>query len=339
MPKQLINLDVQEVSSVDRPANKRKFLVIKRADADTEPDDVEKKAMTVQQVLDHDEALEHACEDKWQIIEAFQRSMRSILASEDSEAEQERLAVQSVREFLSLMRPIVEVLGETEEVMMADKTQDKTVEKEASDAAVDARVAELETQNQALQAQLDEVATEKADLTKRLEELEAAIAKKDEDPEDIWKGVHPAVRAEVEALKKKAEDAEAVAKRERDAREQQECIKKASGYTNLPINADDDWTLFKAIRELPEAMQDRIDQIFKAMNEQLADNALLKTRGVDPNADELDDSAVAKAAHLANQMIEKSGNGSLSFDQALGRVFSQNPGLYAQYTRETTTKA
>ena len=84
-----------------------------------------------------------------------------------------------------------------------------------------------------------EALTEIETLTTKVGELEQQVTKlvvqkPDDTAEDIWKGVHPEVKRQFEENQRRAEAAEAIAKRERDERLTREYITKAKSYEEKP---------------------------------------------------------------------------------------------------------
>lgn len=87
------------------------------------------------------------------------------------------------------------------------------------------------------------------------------------DPEDIWKGVSPVLKAKFDEQERRAKAAEEAIAVEKAAREKVLYIAKARSYKYLPINPDDDWEVFKGLGTLPAPVQERLDTLFKAAEE------------------------------------------------------------------------
>ena len=195
---------------------------------------------------------------------------------------------------------------------VAKLTEDVAAAVGARDAAVGARDAAV------------------ADAKQAREQLAAAAPAK---PEDIWKGVHPDVRKAHEAAVARAESAEALAKTERDERLKGVYISKAASFKGLPVKADDDWQVLKAVEEkLEPAQSKRIFELLKAGDEAvIASKAFAEIgRGGVPELG----GAEAKINKLAEDVVAKSA-APITIEQARVRVMELHPELYAEHVRET----
>lgn len=195
-----------------------------------------------------------------------------------------------------------------------DKTQDAVV---AEKAALEGRVSELEKE-----------------LASAISRAEAAeeLAKSASDPEDVWKSVPLAIRKKFEEQEARIKLADEIAKRERDTRERQECIQKASSYQYLPVNPDDDWEVFKAINGLDTKISGRIYQLFSAGDTNLSKSVTTNERGFGGSGRSAE-SALDQIHHLVNDRVAKSNN-QMSLNDAMAEVMQANPALYRAYTAE-----
>lgn len=199
LPRKLVDLEVEAVAAVDRPANKRRFLVIKRAEegGETVPE-------TVETANGHDRSLLRAA---WNIIAKHLGLHETNGEGEETMSEQEKT-----------LDAILE--GVSEEVKAAVKAAFDEQEK---------KLGELQKQVEELSKKAQEQEAEeinKADLPepvrKRLEELE----RKAQEAEQIAKAEREArVKAEI---RKRAEGYAGVAEVDKIAKALYEAQEKVS---------------------------------------------------------------------------------------------------------------
>lgn len=180
---------------------------------------------------------------------------------------------------------------------------------------------------------LTSAAGEAEGLRAEVKELKDQVAKATpEKPEDIWKGVHPAVRKAHEDAVKRATDAEALAKSERQERLKGQYIAKAAAFKGLPVKPDDDWSLFQAIDEkLEKSQADRVLTLLRAGDEAVAQAQIFQEvgRGGEP----VTGSAEEKINKLAEEFVLKSAT-PMTIEQARVAVMELHPELYAEHVRE-----
>lgn len=167
-----------------------------------------------------------------------------------------------------------------------------------------------------------------------LEEDEVAflqeLAKNLED-EDNREAIQKALDA-VEKANERAEEAETIAKAERDFRLNQEYITKARSLVNLPINAEEFGPVLKRLNETME--EEEVESIMKALsaaNESIADAGVFTEVGKRGGGQF---ETVSKVDAAATDLVEKS-DGDLSMEQAREQVLESNPALYDEYLQET----
>lgn len=179
---------------------------------------------------------------------------------------------------------------------------------------------------------------ELADTKAKLEEATKEDEKEDEtDPvEKALAKADPAVaaiirkmQADAEVSKKAVEEAQTIAKAERDARIHREMIAKAAEYQNIPGTPDEKVAIFKALGEHPDpTVIQRVEQMLKAANAQLDDSELFsilgKTRSDSSNNGEVE----GKIGEL------RKSDPSLSHERAYAKVMADNPELYARIVKE-----
>lgn len=346
MPKKVRKLRVNRVDLVPKGANQEAHVLLFKRDDELE-DEIDKAAMTLQEMLDHDEAMHGACEDKWKLIQAFERSMKSIM-DEDDESERVRLAMTSAAQFVRLMGPVMDTLNELEEdVSMAGKSQEKAQPVDKADETVDETLSisqsqlqdmiDLHVEVKDLKGKLDSTQALLEAMTKRAEAAESEVAKRNESNEgDIWKTATPAQRKAMEAERLEKIELQKQVEEGKRYQRQQECITKASGFEFLPINPDDDWEVFFEIDKMEEKHANRIYQLLKAGDINVRRSGLGKERGFNGSGEGPGDSAYEQIEWLASEEIAKTG---VSYDEAIGKVARAHPALYRQYTLEIQTRA
>lgn len=153
-------------------------------------------------------------------------------------------------------------------------------------------------------------------------EPEGGSVNKSELPDDV--------RKHMEDMQKRAEEAERIAKAEREAREFEALVKRVeASYPNLPKDSQTKAKVLKAIESAD-------DEVAKAAREILesADNALAsvyKERGV--AGDDTEETAEGKLNKMAS---EKAQNEGVPFAKAYASVLETSEGmeLYNQYIQE-----
>lgn len=231
MPREFISLEVHEISSVDHPANRRKWLVVKRDnDAKGGNKDMAKKKtvkfhgedgvpMTTGQIVEQNEALEMFYELRWALID----SIDSILSFAEP-TEQAGMLIMSVEEFAEKAKPLLASMAaamKSENIAAVEAL--KAAVSDLDPEAIEECVAKIRSVVKPLQPKEDdptmatkqELEQQVVDLTAKIEELEklsetnletvsgyqADITAKTKEIEDL--------KAEVETLKKaKADDTE-----------------------------------------------------------------------------------------------------------------------------------
>ena len=151
-----------------------------------------------------------------------------------------------------------------------------------------------------------------------IEELSKAVTDADRD-EVIAKALD-----EVEIYKAQAEEAMAWAAQEHDARVEEAFISKAAEY-NLPVAAEVLGPILKSIAEvLDEEQLDILDEIFNAVGDALYEE--LGYVGESSNSSVMD-----QVEHLANEYVGKS---DFSHAQMTTAMFEANPAAYDAYLSE-----
>lgn len=171
----------------------------------------------------------------------------------------------------------------------------------------------------AVVAKLTEAETQIATLTEQVKKLTPT------DPEDIWKGVNPALKKLYEAQQERTRRAEEAIALEKAEREKILYIAKARSFKFLPINPDDDWEVFKGMATLPATVQERLDTLFKAAEELGRQAGLTKVWGRDgvPTGG---DAPLDQLTTLARSYVAKGLDTSES--DGMTRAIRERPDLY-----------
>lgn len=353
MARKLKKLLIDRVDLVPDGANPDAHILLFKQDGESEP------PLTTGEIVAQQEAMEQLC----RLRSALWDSVYSIFEHAPL-ADQPDLLLQSVQEFAAFARQAIEQMGAMEKGAPLLTELDGIAKAGRKISA--ARLKRLK----AIMAELEAIMTEgdsMADTAKRVEELEAQhatvlkraevaeakilalesdLAKAQElanaaDPEArrqaIVKSLTPEQRELYEMERADRLKETEIAKANRDALEKQECITKAHGFKALVIKADDDWELFKALKTLEKKHQDRLEVILKAADEAVRQSKLFKEIGRNGEREAEGDSAEAQAMVLAK--VEQEKDSTLSFPEALNKVWKANESLYEQYRVEKRAQA
>lgn len=175
----------------------------------------------------------------------------------------------------------------------------------------------------AVLAKLAKAEADVATLTEQVKKLTPT------DPEDIWKGVSPAIKKLYEEQTERTRKAEEAIALEKAEREKGDYIRKAASYKFLPIKADDDWEVFKALATLPQPVQQRIDTLLAAAEANGRQAGLTQTLGRDgvPSGDA---APAAQLATMAKSYVEK---GLVkTYNEGMSRATQERPDLYRAHS-------
>lgn len=153
--------------------------------------------------------------------------------------------------------------------------------------------------------------------------------RKDDLPPEVREYLEKAER-EAEALRKKAEEAERIAKAEREARLHREYVEKAAREYSHIAKAEELGPVLRALDEkLEKADAERLHQWLRAADERIEKGALFAEfgrNGATPS------SAVVKVEAKAEEI--RKADPKLTKEQAFARALEANPELYVEYLRE-----
>lgn len=366
-PRKLVDMKIHAVAGVDKAANKRKFLVVKRADdgffARLSRLFKQEGAMTPK-TFDQSLAGTKLDDTWWQLNDALRTSLRSIVESSvDNKAE---LIRESVAQYAERLIAIAGEAGATADATAMAKIHDALVA--VADAADGgdpvAKVDDVEavvkmwreqiekgdgnmpdTQGTVdLDALLKDASEEtreavkaafakQAEAISSLEKQVEALSKKDgsdADPDDINKADLPEpVRKRLEDLEKKAKDAEKIAKAEREARVRSEIRKRAEGYANAGEVEKIAEAIYKA-QGVSQEFAEQLEGLFQAAHERIAKGDLFREMG--SGAGDGASTAWGKIEKAADE-IQKA-NPSLTRAEAIAKAVENNPELETAYAEE-----
>ena len=127
----------------------------------------------------------------------------------------------------------------------------------------------------------------------------------------------------------RAEEAEQIAKAERDIRLHREYVEKARSFRNLPVNPEEFGPVLKALEETLTAEQvEMVTKALKTANDTVANAGFfgeVGKRGIDGYE------SISKAEGLA---VEKAKEEGITKEEALSKIYDENPDLYDEYVSE-----
>ena len=330
MATRLRQLRVNRIDVVDKAANQHAHIVLfKRAEPLTK--DEGGTPRTVNQLL----AEREAREQWWDLQRALECSVQEIMEHATPE-EQAALLTQTLSEFsakaLALIPQMHAAMAKRVEAAVEDIAKagrviaaNRLARLKAAMAALSQiiREAEPEEKDDAMaDAELEKRATdaeaETAQLKKQLEEANAKLAKGDP-----------------EALAKRLAEAEKAVEIEKAKREEREYTEIAKGFSTLPINASEDWRVFKAIDAMDASTRDRLLELLHAADGQLERAGAFASVG---KGGERRGGASAwdEACALAEGIVSKSAG--MDRNTAIQQVWRERPDLYERHRKESRSR-
>lgn len=312
---ELKELKVAEVSLVDKPANRRRFLILKQENGMQQEDvlkavleaelEDEGKVDTVLKAAGLSENAQAATKGALRLLNAFKEEMPKDIFSKLAECSGYPPPEPATKA----------AVAETPE------EKQKRLEEEAAAAAVAAAAKQAK-------AKKEDGPVVKADGSLDLsgvpEEVRPAV-------EAIWKSHQEAV-AKAEQLQKSLDE-------EKTRRRTAEFIQKAEQqYSNLPGTTPVDLApVLMAIEgSAPEAYA-KLETVLKAADVAIKQGLLFKSIGSDKGSDGSGNSAwvrIEAAADKLVQAVQKDGGRRITKAQAIDRVLQGDKALYAEYLKE-----
>jgi hypothetical protein len=299
-PRELLDLDIREVSLVDRPAIRRKFLVIKR-DEDGENMSDEQALASDQETFIFDEVV---CKDE-EVKKAKNKADEDESEEEEDESEEETKA-KGKRKSKAKAKDELEAESEEEEDEEASEKKKKKVKKETT---------KMDKPQASIPVSFSKRDDGSYDLTGVPEEMQATV-------EQLCKAQDTAVQ--------KAVELEEILKAERDERLRRDYVEKAEKeYSSLPGTSVEIGLLLKTLNDLDKDVAEKIEGVFTTVNAQLESGAVLEEVG----SSSLDVETTAWG-RIEKQAIEMMSSGEVSKAAAISKVLEMNPKLYQDYLKE-----
>lgn len=295
MAKRLRNLDVREVSLVDKGANRKKFLITK-----SEKDQMAKKATKeeldqILKALDADalredgklEEVIKGMDVSPKATEALREALKQLLVvEEEMDGTECSYGLQYIMNTVATYLGWGVVGGETQEI-------EKNMGKENEAVKVDPKVEEISKSLAEVQKQLEESKKQNADM--------AEIIKREQD---------------------KAKTAEFVAKAEKE-------------FKNLPGDAKSLGEVMKSLSEKAPEDFAKLEVVLKAANEMIAKGATLEVEGSKQGgeAGKASDEIYSQIEKKAEALVVKSATEGkpMSKAKAIDEVMKSEKALYTQY--------
>ena len=300
-PRELLDLDVREVSLVDRPAIRRKFLVVKR-------DELNEKDANMQNSEDNLQQSEFFfCEESEE--QALEKGMHGSYGKEEEKEEEEEEAEKEKK--AASKKPKKkgghlesELEEESEDEEASDKKKKKKETKKMDNSQSSASVSFSKRNDGSY------------DLAGVPEEMQATVE---------------AICKQHEAAVQKAAELEEILKAERDERLRRDFVEKAEKeFSNIPGTAAEIGILLKSLNDLDVEVAEKVESIFKAVDAQLSNSAALEEIG--SPASDIEMSAWGKIEKQAEELITKGVVSSKA--AAISKVLEINPALYSEYLKE-----
>ena len=359
MPKKIVDLEIEKVAGVEMAANRRTFLIVKEGGLfDKFKAQIKKffpeEALGVSDVLD----VQEMHRELFEIDDALRVSVNSIL--EDDDVPNKRAAIaETLSQYLqelvdsgivkigrkvsggrmAILKELMTAMGKAMESLNVMLDEVEGIEKEGSDLMpISEEVLKgLPEDVQTQIAELEKNASKAEDLLTKNTELETKITEltKEEEPkEDILKGASPEVLEKFEAMQKqvdeskeKVNEANEIAKAEKETRITKQYVDEASDLSHVG-NTD---TIAKMLRSADEIGEDEGKQMretLKSAEKRITESDLLKEVGSDAAGE---DSAMGRLQAMADELVQK---GDITPEQAFTNVLNTPKGkeLYKQHT-------
>jgi hypothetical protein len=323
MSTRLKKLRINRVDVVDKGANQHATIALyKRHEPIAKDDMSDYTPRTVNQIL-----VEREAREQWyELMSVLECSVREIVGSAEP-ADVPGLLTQTVNEFSAAAKdliPRVSMSKGWQEAVEAVEKAGRVIAGQRLTRIKDAIAALQQIVREAEPGEkepdmADDVAKRAEEAEARVKTLEAEVAK----AQDISK--------RLEAAEARAQEAEAVAKRNQERLEEREYIEKAQRYSALPIKAEEDWKVLKAIDAMEPSVRDRALELLGAAEGQLALAGALTNVGKGGERTG-GSSAIEQLTALAEGLVSK----GLSRDDAMSQVARDNPALYQRYRKEAS---
>lgn len=215
----------------------------------------------------------------------------------------------------------------TREAQMPKDDQQETINK---DDLPDEVVAYIDMLEDAVETLLDDDGDDADDVQKNEGDDD-----NDDEQDDALLKADPAIieaiskaDARAAAAEARAEEAEKIAKAERQRREKDEAISKAESLVMISDSKEDLAELLLALRDKAPDEAEKVEKLFRAANEQIAKGNLFTEIGR-PGVQ----STISKSVEARIEELRKD-DPSLTREQAEVKVYAENPSLYDEQLQE-----
>jgi hypothetical protein len=293
----LTDMEFDEVSLVNRPANQLSKVLLFKSDTVSEDEmpEVEVEEVVTEEVSSEELSVEES-------IEKGKGKKKKMPPQMEGDVEDAADAADMAEEDDSYMK----------------KGKMKKDDEVEIPAEVFEYIESLESANAELMDSIEKMQNEK----------NAELAQQEEE---ILKSADPRLVQIVKAAEERAIAAETIAKAERDFRLEREFVSKAQELGSLPLNADSFGMILKSAADVLTTEQyDAIWQVLSAANAQISAGGIFGEVGKSTvSATDTPMSAIEQAAARLRQE-----DSSLSKEQAIAKAVSADASLYNQYIRE-----
>jgi hypothetical protein len=301
----LTDMEFDEVSLVNRPANQLSKVLLFKSDTVTEDEmsNLEVEEVVSEEVTSEEVSAEESVEKgygKMSMKKGKKKMPMMEMEDEDEDMEGEESPMKKRNQKRSSMRK----------------------EDESGEIEIPAEVFEyiesLESANAELMDSIEKMQNEK----------DAELAQQEEE---IFKSADPRLVQLIKSAEDRAVAAETIAKAERDFRLEREFVSKAQELGSLPLNADSFGIILKSAADVLTTEQyDAIWQVLSAANAQISAGGIFGEVGKSTvSGNDTSMSAIEQAAARLRQE-----DSSLSKEQAIAKAVSADASLYNQYIRE-----
>lgn len=135
--------------------------------------------------------------------------------------------------------------------------------------------------------------------------------------------------------------------KEEGERKQAQAITKADEFKNIGFDAEKAPALFVVLKDsLPEESYNELMTVLKTADDRVKEGGLFTEHGRNGDHGNVNDPAIdsnlgpatKKVIEKANRLIEKDKDGKLELGPAITKVLSEDPKLYAEYSKETAIR-
>ena len=309
--------------------------------SDTDTSKLEQAAVTFDEEMERQDLLQSLA-DVGGMFHALERSVFQTL--ESSDGDKSKIIRQSLKQFSGAVSEAIAGMTLVEkEMAFVDKAGRKISSERLSRLKRAAEtLMELIKEADVEKGKLDpevrkQVEKMEADLVKATADLKAATEKiatlekaaKPPEKEDVLKGLSEPVRKEVEALRKQAADAQALAKSEQLKRRQRDHTEVLKGFKGLPVDPEKDVALMIKLEDsLTPEEYGRVQELLRAGDEARLMAEVGKPGSEHHNANSAYAKIEAKAAEL------RKADPNLTPAASIAKAAEQNPELYDEYKQE-----